>query len=424
MHYKTISDLLGADYFIDIDQFAVRDFQYSEDVKQNDLNNPNRKIYKGDRFGYDYDIYVNSADVWAQNLHRYKKLDIYYGFNVKYSEFWRHGNMRNGRAPENSYGKGEVHSFVDQGAKLGLIYKLSGKHIFSGNVSYSTLPPLAYNSYLSARIKDDAIPDLQSEKIFSADLGYNITTSIIRGSLSVFQSNFYDQVKLSPYYSDNDNSFVNHVLTGINKMHRGVELGIRAKINSLISLSMAGTVAEYIYSNNPMGTISFENGSQPDRSETIYLKNFYVGGTPQTAGTFGIHLFYKFWFVDVNINGFDRTYIDISPSRRMASTVENIFFITDNYEEYLNAVEEITVQEKFAGGFTLDASVGKSIRLPGQQFLTVNLQCKNILNNTNLKTGGYELGRFDYRNYDMEKFPNKYYYAQGFNFYLTVGLRF
>ena len=421
MHYKTISDLLGADYFVDIDQFALRDFKQDENMKQNDLNNPNRKVTVGDRFGYDYNIYVNSADVWLQNTHGYKKWDIYYGFSIGYTEFWREGNMRNGRAPENSYGKGKVHSFINQSTKLGLIYKLTGRHFFSGNASYSILPPLAYNSYVSARIKDNVIPDLTSEKIFAADLGYNFSTPAVRGSFSVFQTNFYDQAKLSSYYSDFDGSFVNYALTGINRMHRGVELGVRANVNSYIALSLAGTVAEYIHTNRPTGTVSFENGSEPDRSETVYLKNFYVGGTPQTAGTFGIHVFYKFWMLDVNINGFDRTYVDISPSRRTEAAID---FFVDNYEDKLNAVKYIINQEKFAGGFTLDCSLGKSIRLNNDYRLNINAQFKNILNNTNLKISGFEQMRFDYSTYDVHRFDNKYTFAQGFNFFLNVGLKF
>jgi len=129
-------------------------------------------------------------------------------------------------------------------------------------------------------------------------------------------------------------------------------------------------------------------------------------------------LFYKFWFVDVNINGFDRTYVDMAPSRRMASTTNNIS--ADSYEELVDAIRRYTEQEKFAGGFTLDFSVGKSLRLKSGNLLNINCQLKNILNNTNLKTGGYEwAGR-----QDTDKFRNKYWYAQGFNFFLNVGLKF
>ena len=86
-------------------------------------------------------------------------------------------------------------------------------------------------------------------------------------------------------------------------------------------------------------------------------------------------------------------------------------------------------QEKFDGGFMLDASIGKSIRLKRGKTLSINLQAQNILNNTNLRTGGYEQNRDDFYNtgeekaYQFSKNP-KYYYANGFNFFLNLGLRF
>ena len=421
MHYKTMNDLLGADYFIDIDQFAERDFQNDSEKNQNDINNPNRKILEGDRFGYDYNIYINSANTWLQNTHRYNQWDFYYGLQIGYTSFHRYGNMRNGRAPESSYGKGEVHSFVSQSSKFGLTYKLSGKHIFSGNVSYSELPPLTHNAYVSSRIKDDAISGLSKERVFSADLKYNLSTPIFRGQAAVFQTNFYDQAERISFYHDDHRTFVNTTLSGVNKMHRGVELGLEAKVNSAITLSLAGTIAEYIYTNRPEATTSYENGSGSEITETAYLKNFYVGGTPQTAGTFGIHGFYNYWFLDANINGFDRTYINFSPNKRTASAID---FIANTPEEKIELVEGITNQEKFEGGFTIDLSIGKSLRLTRRHTLNINCQFNNILNNTKLKSGGFEQNRFDYADHNINKFPNKYYYAQGFNCFLNIGLRF
>jgi hypothetical protein len=421
MHYKTLNDLLGADYFIDVDQFAERDFQNDPDKVQNNLNNPDRKALKGDRFGYDYDMYVSSAKSWLQNTHRYNKWDVYYGFAVGYTTFHRNGNMKNGRAPENSYGKGETHDFITQSEKFGLTYKLSGKHIFSSNVSYSELPPLTYNAYLSSRIKDNVIPNLTKERVFSADFSYHLSTPVFRGMISVFQTNFYDQAELTSFYYDLDRTFIDYGLTGVNKMHRGVEFGLEAKLNSIFTLSLAGTVAEYVYTNRPEATVSYDNGSQPDRTQTVYFKNYYVGGTPQTAGTVGIHAFYNYWFFDLNLNGFDRIYIDPSPIKRTEAVLD---FVTDTPEEKIAAAKKITNQEKFEGGFTLDASIGKSLRLNKKYTLNINAQVANILNNTKLKTGGFEQSRFDYTTFNVDKYPNKYYYAQGFNCFVNVGLRF
>ena len=66
MHYKTMNDLLGGNQWIDIDQFAERDFTGNMTIIQNDLRNPNRKIVEGDRFGYDYNMHIVKAGVFAK----------------------------------------------------------------------------------------------------------------------------------------------------------------------------------------------------------------------------------------------------------------------------------------------------------------------------------------------------------------------
>ncbi|MDL2241433.1 TonB-dependent receptor [Bacteroidales bacterium OttesenSCG-928-L03] len=424
MHYKTVSDLMGGKFFLDIDQYSQRDDPGNTEIIQNDMNNPNRKTVKGDRFGYDYDIHITSANAWLQNEHRYNKWDLYYGFKVDYTSFYRYGNMRNGRAPQNSYGKGKTHTFVTQSAKLGLTYKLSGRHIFSGNVSYGELPPLTYNAYISPRTKDTTVPDLETEKVFSADIAYNLTTPIVRAKVGLFQTNFYDQVQLSSYYmsgSGSGNSFLNYAISGVNKMHRGIEAALEVKLNSIFTASFAGTLAEYVYTNRPTAYASYENGLHEDYTEKVYMRNYYVGGTPQTAGTVGLHAFYNYWFFDVNLNGFDRTYIQLAPNKR---TERAISFSANSYEEMEERIAQIVNQEKFKGGFTLDLSIGRSMRIQRKYTLNINCQLNNILNNQKLKTGGFEQGRFDYDDYVISKFPNKYYYAQGFNMFLNIGLRF
>ena len=78
-YYKTIKDLLGGRYWTDIDQFAERDFPDNDMLLQNDLNNPNRRVGEGDRFGYDYDINSISANAWLQNVINLPHWDINYG---------------------------------------------------------------------------------------------------------------------------------------------------------------------------------------------------------------------------------------------------------------------------------------------------------------------------------------------------------
>ena len=72
----------------------------------------------------------------------------------------------------------------------------------------------------------------------------------------------------------------------------------------------------------------------------------------------------------------------------------------------------------------LNLSVGKLIYLDRKNSLSINVTLSNITNNKNLQTGGYEQGRFDFSNFDENKYPNKYYYAQGINVFANVGYKF
>ena len=87
--------------------------------------------------------------------------------------------------------------------------------------------------------------------------------------------------------------------------------------------------------------------------------------------------------------------------------------------------------------FLVDVSVGKLLYLPNRQSLSINLSISNITNNTHFKTGGYQQARLprgvrqgeaDYQNSVITanawKFPSKYYYAWGTNFFLTLTYKF
>ena len=56
--------------------------------------------------------------------------------------------------------------------------------------------------------------------------------------------------------------------------------------------------------------------------------------------------------------------------------------------------------------------------------LNFNVSVNNILNKKNIQTGGYQQNRFDYTDYDVNKYANKYYYTQGSRVFANVGIKF
>jgi hypothetical protein len=424
MHYKTMDDLMGGNQWIDIDQFAERDFPSNPNVIQNDLNHPNAVIKVGDIFGYNYDINILHGAAFIQNEWNLPQLDIYYAGEVTYTQFSRFGYMKNGRAEALnviSFGQGKTWFTTDPSLKLGATYKIDGRNRLSFNALAETRAPQVNNSYISQRIKDTAVP-MESEKVLSYDLNYTFSFPFVRGRITGFRTHSLDGIELNGYYDDINQTFVNHVLTKVNKIYQGVEAGVAFKLNTSFTLSLAGTLADYHYTDNAQGVLSFENGAKPDQWDEVMMRNIKLSTGPQTAGSITINYFHpKMWFADVTLNYFDQNYLDVSPLRLTKSNMA--LYTTD---AMMNALGK---QERLNGGFLLDASVGKMIYLKNRNSLNFNLSASNILNNTTMITGGYSQSRIPLNGTvidinTLNKFPSKYYYAWGFNVFLNVGYKF
>ena len=423
-YYKTIKDLLGGRYWLDIDNFSERDFPDNPDMAQNDMDNPNRKVGKGDRFGYDYDILTLKAQLWHQWVLNLAKWELFASVKGEYFQFQRDGNMRNGRAPENSYGKGEMHRYLTYGAKTGITFKLDGRNSFTGHAFYGTEAPRPYDAYISARIKDDVI-DLKVEKVFSADLSYAMNYRNFKAIVTAFFTDQRDNVERTAYYDDMHSTFMNYALTGIHKQYKGVEFGGSYKLSPSLTVSAAANIARYQYKNRPIGTRSYENGTSPDVTSVVYLKNFYVAGTPQECYSLAFNWSGpKQWFVELNGVWMNRSYVNISPVRH--ETMPNLYTMANSEEELAQMIKDISTQEKLNEALVINASIGHVIYLNRTASLNINLNLNNILDNKDIQTGGYQQGRIDTKDYanTANKFPNKYYYAQGFKMFLNLGLRF
>jgi len=424
-YYKTIDDLLGGDFWTDIDTFSERDFPDDPNMLENDLDNPGRKVQKDDKFGYDYNIHAIQATAWLQNMINLPHWDINYGLKIGYTQFQRDGNMRNGRAPENSLGKGDMHRFDTGALKIGATYKLDGRNFFMAHAGYETRAPLFEYAYISPRIKDTAIDGLTPERIISADLSYVWNYRRFRGAVTGFWTEMYDQTERTSFYDDQFSTFMNYVLKGVHKRYKGVEIGLAYKITPSVTVSGAATFARYQYKNRPMGTRSYENGAAADTTQMVYLKNFYVGGTPQTAANIGIDWAAPHsWFFNINASWMDDAYINLSPVRH-----ESLPNLWQAYEDPdLGTLEarmhDLARQQKLNDAFVLNASIGKVVYINRKVTLNINLSLDNILNNRKIQTYGYQQGRFDYTNYNTSKYPDRLSYAQGFKMFLNVGVRF
>ena len=417
-NYKTINDLLGGLYWNDIDKFSEGAQPDSLDVQYNDLNNKDVKLKEGDIFGYDYNFLIHSQKTFATLNFTYPKIDFHLGGQLGATEMWRVGFMKNGRFPANSEGKSDVKAFFEVGAKAGITYKISGRNYLVLNGEFVNTAPSVLNAFMAPRIRNTFIKDLKTEKIASVDLSYIMKYPFMKMRATLYFAQFFDKTKVFSFYHDDYGSMVNDVVVGVGQRHLGAELGAEIKLSSMFWLVIAGNFGDYRYSNRPYLYTNAENGydildlGQIDVKQKVYWKNYFIAGSPQVAGTLGIKFNHNYWWVNLNANYFDRIFCEINPSTRTS-------FSTLAPE----TLQPIIEQARMKGQFTLDISVSKSWRIK-RYTIGFNINVTNITNNKKLVTNVWESYRFDYRELNPEKYPNKYFYAFGTTFFAGFNFTF
>lgn len=415
-YFKTVDDLLGGDFWLDIDQFADRDFNDTT-ISQNDLERPNKVVEQGDVFGWDYYINTRLLNAFGQYEKKWQRMEAYVGASLAQSSFWRVGNVRNGRFPDDSEGKGKANDFFNFGVKAGGIYKLTGRHFIAANAAYLSRPPATNVAYLSPRIRDAVISGLQSESVYSGDIGYVVRFPKVKGRATLYYSKIMDQVWSRSFYHDELLTIVNYNMTGVDQINKGLELGVETNLTSTWLLTAVYAQGDYRYSSRPMATITRNNSPEVfDTQRIVYWKNYRVGGMPQTAASLGLRYNSpKFWFAGFNANWFGDMYLDPNPDRRTVEAVDN-FVTTDPQWDAL------LTQEKLENNVTLDMFAGKSWMVKKKYRVALNVSVSNVLNNQDFKVGGFEQLRYDRT--DVGRFPPKYSYLFGRNYFAMLTFSF
>ena len=435
MHYQTMEDLLGATQFHNVNTYAIGTYAPDADEVQYDLNNPNGIVKKDDKFGYNYNLFVNNGKLWTSYAENFGNLHYMVAAKLGYTAMQREGKMRNGLAKNNSYGKSHTAQFIDGGFKFGANVNLGRGNTFTLGLGYEHRAPQAKAAFISPEINNDFIRNLKNERVFNAEVGYQLQNSWLHANINAYYSRVTNATDWQNFYMDDINSFTYVSISDMNKSYYGVEAGLKFKVTSAFDIKLIGQISdakimndgklEYMKSQDATVYGDVAEGLVEDH---IYNKGMRESGTPLTAASLGLSYHSGGWFVDLNANYYDRIYLSYSPNYRYQTSCKVRGDILNN-----EPIRSNLAQAKGHGGFMIDGSVGRSIYLKHGS-LSINLSVTNILNNTNIVTGGYEQSRSDYstpkadgtattRAYKFSKNPMKFY-AYGTNGMLNIAYKF
>ena len=485
-YYKQIDDLLGGDYYVNIDSFAERDYAATPAMIQNDLDyyiahGAAQVLEKGDKYGYDYYAHVHKAGIWANGAFDLGNFKADVALKAGYETFWREGLVRKGLFPGltedgsefvvdgknlttydaltgeaiTSKGNSSAPKFFTYSAKAGLQYHIEGGHRVYANAGYFNDAPTFAQSFISPRTRNTLVPNLETMKTISADINYQYSNNGYNVRLTGFFTKIMDQTDMMSFYDDTQNSFTNFAMSGIDQRHMGIELGFKVPL-PVQGLSVEGALSwgEYIYTSNPYMTQTIDNSAELIvnnqvvpywKSHPIYKKynvdgvdmyetdldgncivvgekKHYVPSTPQLASSLGL-----------NYRTNSYWFFELDGQFFANSYLDmNPLYRTDmavaGPDKIATAmeIEYMAAQEKFDPVFLLNASVGKSWYINRKYNFGFSLNLQNITNNRNVKTGGYEQTRL----IDSEsrqryyRFDSKYFYMQGLNYMLNLYFRF
>ncbi len=435
-NFAEIIDLLGGTGYLDADSFAD-----TFDEKQNNLLNPLYIAGTGDVFKYNFNLYSNVVDGFLQGQFKFNKVDFYLATSISNTSHQRDGLFQNGGFPENSYGKSEELNFTNYGAKGGMTYKISGRHIVDINAGYLTKAPNLRNSFSNSRENNNTVENLTSEKVLSADASYIFRGPFLQAKLTGYYTKIQDATEISFFFADgiggDNTAFVQEILSGIDKKHFGAEFGVEAQVTPTIKLKAAGNFGQYTYDNNPNLYLTTENNTRSQDAGFIdgrkdfgasNLKNYKLAAGPQTAYSVGFE--YRdpdYWFVSATANFFDNVYVDIAPLTRTSNFADDGGIPFNDYDE--DIARQLLQQERFDNYMVVNMIGGKSWKI-GNQYISLFASIGNIFD-TKYKSGGFEQGRnANYRqlkedkSLDIPVFGNKYWFGRGTTYFLSLNYRF
>jgi hypothetical protein len=414
-NYKVLNDLLGGDFWLDLNQFAELDVDDPNGSQQN-LDTPNRVVGEGDTFGYDFDIHTRLINAFAQAEKQWGRLEGYVGITASQTTFWRDGRYVNGLFPNDSKGESERYSFTNGGLKAGAVYKINGRNYITANAAWLTRAPSPRTAFISPRTRGTAIGGLTDEQVFGGDISYLARMPRLKGRATLYYNRINDQLWSRSFFHEEFLTLVNYTMTGVDQTHMGLELGVEAKLSPTWTATGVLALGDYRYSSRPSATITRDNLDTAVAGRTVYWKNYRVGGMPQTCASIGANYSSpKFWRAGANINWFGDIYLDPNPDRRTNEALTNLVTDDPQWDQLLD-------QTKLDDGMTLDLFFFKSWMFQRKYRLGFNVSVNNVLDNTTLRTGGFEQLRFDQQNPD--KFPPKYGYMFGRTFFVMLTFSF
>ncbi|HUH46350.1 MAG TPA: hypothetical protein VLZ54_04290, partial [Arenibacter sp.] len=345
------------------------------------------------------------------------------------------------RFPDNSLGKGDEVGFSNLGAKGGFTYKVNGRHWVNMNGALLTKPPVYRNVFINPRENNQTVPGIRDERINTLDINYYLRLPKLTTRLTGYYTRFQNTTDINFFFVDAGvgSDFVQEVITNLDKLHMGTEMGMDYQISPAVKLSWVAAVGKYLYASDPLVAINFDTAGakediiSPEGNVDLgiaKIKDYKLAQGPQKALALGVeYRDPKYWWVGATTNYLSNNYAGISTITRTAS-----FYLDPETDKAFpdateDKVDRLLSQNKLDDIYLLNLIGGKSW-LKGGKYISVFVSINNVFDAI-YRTGGYEQsrnGHFGQLQQDNlngnPSFAPKYWYGYGRSYFINLAISF
>ncbi len=272
-HYQEVRDLIGGDYYID----------------NKDVNNPNRMAKVGDKVGYYNDFYVRQFGGFGQLEYKFGDFTTFLNLSAssqggKRMDYFLYKST-------DPFNTTDWQNFFGYTAKTGLNFNIDDYNSVFFNVGYFSSAPMVNNIF--ANNTNVVSKNAVNEKVFIAELGYNISSSVVALKANAFYTQWRDRAitvsysDINPETNEPVNKYAN--ISGSDQLHTGLELEGVLKIMKGFEFKTALSYVVGKFQNDVDATITPENNPTAVVNKHYYTNGLFVSEFPQQQATMQIN---------------------------------------------------------------------------------------------------------------------------------------
>lgn len=435
-NFKRAADLLGGKEFSDIDYFLVDDDTFSN-MLLNDMQTPNRKVGKSDRYGYHYALNSLTTHLFASLEWNYERVNLEATAEIGAQQISRRGYFRKELFADNSLGYSKWMSFTPWALSAAAKWNIDNLHTLYGHLRAEATEADGENMFLQTQYNNRTIENPTLANLVTAGVGYKFHNHKLMVSGELFLRYNCNQTAVSHLFYDAAAEFADIVTSGINTLSFGIEAEAHYEITKHWSAALGFSAGRYTYAGTPNIKVYADNDNRILVDEDIpAARGLHTGQTPQisTYGQIGYNS--HGWRVALDAEYHALRHVAPSLIRRSETVL--------SHAESEEVREQIIAQQRLDDAFAMNITLSKTIFLRRfdkrvystkiaprfidrhpYSHITIFAAVNNLLANNNIYRG-YESSRlrkrYLWQDFTLTPLPSYLLYSYPRSYY--IGIKF